>query len=106
MSKLLAVPSGRRAKWIVAGIWLVAVFASFASNLPGKFSDAEQNESTSFLPGSAESTKALAISKDLQGGEQAPVIIVYRRASGLTAADRARIAADVRELNALKLRAT
>ena len=106
MSKLLAVPSGRRAKWIVAGIWLVAVFASFASNLPGKFSDAEQNESTSFLPGSAESTKALAISKDLQGGEQAPVIVVYRRASGLTAADRARIAADVRELNALKLRAT
>jgi RND superfamily putative drug exporter len=106
MASLLAKPAGRRAKWVVVTIWLVAVLASFAANLPASFSDAEQNESTSFLPGDAESTKALSISEDLQGGELAPVVIVYRRAAGLTDADRGRIAADIRELNGLRLRAT
>ncbi len=106
MSWLLALPGGRRTKWVIALAWLLAIFGSFAANLPGRFSDAERNESTSFLPGDAESTKALTISKALQGGEQAPTVIVYRRASGLTAADARRIAGDVRELNALKLRAT
>ena len=106
MSSLFALAAGRRAKWVVALVWLLAIFASFAANLPGKFTDAEENESTSFLPGDAESTKALQITEALQGGEQAAIVIVYRRENGLTAADRRRIAGDVRELNALHLRAT
>ncbi len=106
MSSLFALAAGRRTKWVVALVWLVAIFVSFAANLPAKFTDAEENESTSFLPGDAESTKALQITEALQGGEQAAIVIVYRRASGLTAADRRRIAGDVRELNALNLRAT
>ncbi|HTE62825.1 MAG TPA: MMPL family transporter, partial [Solirubrobacteraceae bacterium] len=99
MNRFLAVPAGRIAKYVILGICLVALFASGAANLPGKYSDAENNESTSFLPGDAESTKVLAIADELQGGEQAPVVIVYRRAGGLTDADRARIAADRTELN-------
>jgi RND superfamily putative drug exporter len=106
MASLLAIPAGRRAKWVVAAIWLLAVFGSFAANLPSKFADAEQNESTSFLPGDAESTKALTVSERLQGGELAEVIVVYRRESGLTPVDRRRIAADIRELNGLSFRAT
>jgi RND superfamily putative drug exporter len=106
MTSLLSAPAGRRAKWIVAGIWLLAIFISFGANLPAKFSDAEENESTSFLPGDAESTRALAITESLQGGELAPVVIVYRRADGLTRADRAHIRRDIRELNALELHAT
>jgi RND superfamily putative drug exporter len=106
MASLLTIPAGRRAKWVVAAIWLLVVFASFAANLPGRFADAEKNESTSFLPGSAESTKALQVSERLQGGELAPVVIVYRRESGLTPADRRRIAADIRELNGLSFHAT
>ncbi len=106
MASFLTVFGGRRAKWVVAAVWLVAIFASFAANLPGKFSDAEQNESTSFLPGDAESTKALAATKRFQGGELAPLVIVYRREGGLTAADRARIAGDRAALNRLELRAT
>ena len=43
--------------------------------------------------------EVLAISDDLQGGEQAPIVIVYRREGGLTAEDRAKIAADRVELN-------
>ena len=106
MASLFTLPAGRRAKWVVALIWLAAIFAAFATNLPGKFSDAEENESTSFLPGDAESTKALEISNDLQDGEKAAIVIVYRRAGGLTDADRQRIAQDSRQLNGLKLRAT
>ncbi|HEV2058007.1 MAG TPA: MMPL family transporter [Solirubrobacteraceae bacterium] len=106
MASLLAHAAQRRINWIIVAIWFAAIFGSFAANLPGKFADAEQNESSSFLPGDAESTKALEISERLQGGEIAPMVIVYRRDSGLTAGDRRRIAADVRELNQQDYRAT
>jgi RND superfamily putative drug exporter len=70
------------------------------ANLPGKFADAENNESTSFLPSDAESTKALTVAEELQDGEQAPIVIIYRREGGLTEADQQKIAADRDELNA------
>ncbi|MGH2846428.1 MAG: MMPL family transporter, partial [Thermoleophilaceae bacterium] len=96
---IFARPAGSRAKWVVFAVWLVGVFiAAGPANLPGKFTDAEENESTSFLPGDAESTKALEAAEELQGGELAPAVIVYRRESGLTQADRDRIAEDVRRL--------
>jgi RND superfamily putative drug exporter len=94
VSRFLTVPAGRTAKFVVVAVCVVALFASGAANLPGKYSDAENNESTSFLPGDAESTEVLSIADDLQGGEQAPIVIVYRREGGLTGQDRARIAAN------------
>jgi RND superfamily putative drug exporter len=99
VSRFLTVPAGRTAKFVVVAVCVVALFASGAANLPGKYSDAENNESTSFLPGDAESTEVLSIADDLQGGEQAPIVIVYRREGGLTGQDRARIAANRVELN-------
>src|SRR6185312_4003279 len=88
--------AGRRAKWIVFAIWFACIFAAAGpANLPGKFEDAESNEATSYLPGSAESTAALKATKSLQGGELAPAVVVFRRESGLTAADRRTIVEDV-----------
>ena len=96
---VFTIATGSRAKWVVFTIWFVGIFiAAGPLNLPAKFTDAEENESTSFLPGDAESTKALIASEDLQGGELAPAAIVYRRASGLTDADRAKIVDDVGRL--------
>src|ERR687893_1698547 len=96
---IFARPAGPRAKWLVFWVWVVAIFiAAGPANLPGKFTDAEENESTSFLPGDAESTKALQASEELQGGELAPAVIIYRRESGLTPADRQRIVEDVQRL--------
>jgi putative drug exporter of the RND superfamily len=96
---IFARPAGSRAKWVVFSVWLVAIFiAAGPANLPGKFTDAEDNESTSFLPGDAESTEALEAAEELQGGELAPAVIVYFRESGLTEADRRKIASDVRRL--------
>jgi RND superfamily putative drug exporter len=89
-------PAGRRAKWIVFAIWFLAIFiASGPANLPGKFEDAESNEATSYLPGSAESTDTLDATESLQNGELAPAVIVYRREAGLTAADHRTIVEDV-----------
>jgi putative drug exporter of the RND superfamily len=80
--------AGRRAKWVVFAIWFVVIFvAAGPANLPGKFEDAENNEATSYLPGSAESTKALKATESLQKGEIAPAVIIYRRQAGLTPAD-------------------
>src|SRR3954471_5513109 len=104
MSSLFAVPAGRLAKWLVALVWLVVVVAVIAGNLPGKFADAEKNESTSFLPGDAESTEALHVTERLQGGEKAATVIVYRRDGGLTAADRRAITDDVAQLNRITRR--
>jgi RND superfamily putative drug exporter len=92
-------PAGRRAKWVVFGVWFVVIFiAAGPANLPGKFEDAESNEATSYLPGSAESTKALAATESLQNGEIAPAVIIYRRESGLTQADFQTIAQNVDEM--------
>src|SRR4051794_1976275 len=96
---LFTFAAGRRSKWIVFAIWFVAIFiASGPANLPGKFEDAESNEATSYLPGDAESTEALKATESLQSGEIAPAVIIYRRQSGLTAADRQTIEADVRAM--------
>lgn len=93
---LFTFAAGRRSKWIVFAVWFVTIFiASGPANLPGKFEDAESNEATSYLPGDAESTKALDATESLQKGEIAPAVIIYRRASGLTAADARTIEEDV-----------
>ncbi len=89
----------RRAKWVVFAVWVVGIFiAVVPAQLPTKFTEAEENESTSFLPGDAESTEVLKKAERLQGGELAPAVIVYRRDSGLTAADRQKIASDIDRL--------
>lgn len=106
MSKLVQFPSTRRGKWIVFAIWLIALVAINGAQLPSKFTDAENNDSASFLPSSAESTQALNATKAIQGSESVAMIVVYRRAGGLTAGDRGRIAADRAELNALDLKST
>ncbi|HEX3362780.1 MAG TPA: MMPL family transporter [Solirubrobacterales bacterium] len=96
-----ALAAGRRSKWVVFFLWFLAIFiAAGLANLPGKFEDAESNEATSYLPESAESTKALAATEELQDGEIAPAVIVFRRQAGLTPADFKAIEADVGKMSA------
>jgi RND superfamily putative drug exporter len=87
-------------RWVVVAFWFAAIFVVFAFNIPGKFADAENNESISYLPADAESTRALDKVERLTDGEQAGIVIVYRRDGGLTAADRQVIRRDVSSLNA------
>jgi putative drug exporter of the RND superfamily len=98
---IYTIAAGPRAKWVVFLVWLVGIFIAVGpAQLPTKFTDAENNESTSYLPGDAESTKALTATEALQGGELASAVIVYHRESGLTPADLAKIQSDVKRLTA------
>ncbi len=85
--------AGRRSKWAVLGIWLavVAVFAPLGAKLP----DVTNDEVV--LPSASETARANRILRErFPGGDVQPVLLVYRRAGGLTPADRARILADAR----------
>jgi RND superfamily putative drug exporter len=93
MARLLTIPAGRRSKWIVFAVFLL-VSGFIGGAFSGKFEDAQENETASFLPGKAESVKSLEAVKRYPGGELAPAVIVYERKGGLTAADRKRVASD------------
>ena len=99
MRWVASITTGPRSKWVVFAAWILILLISLAANLPGRFADAEKNESRSFLPGSAESTKVLDVTERLAGAETAPTVIVYHRDGGLTQADRAHIERDVRRLD-------
>ncbi|MET9763671.1 MMPL family transporter [Streptomyces sp. NPDC006372] len=90
---------GRRAKWLVLGLWVVVLFV--AAPFAMKLTDAQDNDAASWLPGSAESTQVLELSKDFRP-EQIPAVVVYARDSGLTAQDRAQITADAARLRQLR----
>ncbi|MEU6680620.1 MMPL family transporter [Streptomyces sp. NPDC046853] len=90
---------GRRTKWLVVLFWLVVIVV--AAPLAQKLTDAQDNQASSWLPSSAESTQVLEISEDFRP-EQIPAIVVYAREGGLTPADRVQIARDVRELKELR----
>jgi RND superfamily putative drug exporter len=80
--------SGRKSKWVVFGVWLLVIFslAGFAS----KLNDAQKNDTSSWLPKSAESTKELKIEGDFHPNWY-PAILLYVRPTGLTDADKAQI---------------
>lgn len=97
MSGLARLASGRRSKWFVVLVWivLVAIFAGPAS----KLSKVTDDRTQSSLPTGAESTTVLDLEqREFRGGQTSSGLIVYQRAGGLTAADRAKIAADARRI--------
>jgi RND superfamily putative drug exporter len=69
--------------------------------LSGKLMGAEQNDASKWLPANAESTKVLDVQAHFQSPNIFPAVVVYTRASGLTAADRAKAAADARRFAGL-----
>ncbi len=90
MSKLAAVVSGRRSKFLVLALWLL--LAAALGPLAGKFESAQQNEPSSFLPGDAESVKVLNASDGFASGQATPAIIVYDDADGFDPVTRAAVA--------------
>jgi putative drug exporter of the RND superfamily len=98
MSALATFVCGRRTKWVVIALWIVAVVA--LSPLAAKVADVTSDETASFLPKDADSTKVQALLKDrFPGGETSIGLIVYQRPGGLTEADKARIARDAKAVD-------
>ncbi|MCX9193877.1 hypothetical protein C3Y87_21360 [Carbonactinospora thermoautotrophica] len=79
--------------------WLA--IAGFAGPLTGKLSEVQKNDAAAFLPASAESTKVQRISARFSEEGTLPAVVVYERTSGLTPADRAKVAADARRFASL-----
>jgi RND superfamily putative drug exporter len=97
LSALASFVSGRRTKWVVLALWLVAVVAM--SSFGSKLADVTTDETASFLPEDAESTQVQELLKErFPGGETTIGLIVYRRGGGLTDADRERIARDAEKV--------
>jgi RND superfamily putative drug exporter len=92
--RLTEIPAGSWTKWVVVAFWLVVLV--IALPLSSKLTGAEKNDASAWLPANAESTKVLNVQSRFQSPNIFPAVVVYERASGLTAADRAKAAADAR----------
>ncbi|GGL51612.1 MMPL family transporter [Planomonospora parontospora] len=93
---LLGLLCGRRAKWVVLAVWLgvVAVAGSSAAGLES----VQKDDLAAYLPGSADSARAVERILGMQGESLAPATVVYERRGGVTEADEAAIARDLEEL--------
>ncbi|MFC4784308.1 MMPL family transporter [Nocardioides sp. MAHUQ-72] len=91
--------TGPVTKWIVLAAWLVIVVV--ASSFAAKLTDVQNNESSSWLPASAESTRALDKLEPFQNPNAIPTAVVYERASGLTPDDLAAIKQQVTEFQGM-----
>jgi len=99
--RIAGLPCGRWSKWAVLVFW-IAVFA-VAGPLAGKLNSAQQNDASAWLPNNAESTQVVDLAKRFTPSDVFPALVVYERAGGaVTAADRAKVAADVRRLADVK----
>ena len=91
--------TGRVTKWVVLVFWIgaFAVLAPFGM----KLSEVQNNEASSWLPESAEATRALERMEPFQDPDAIPTVVVYERTSGLTATDRAAATSDARAFKEL-----
>jgi putative drug exporter of the RND superfamily len=99
LGKIAEIPAGSWTKWLVVGFWVVVVAVLYP--LSAKLTGAEKNTASAWLPASAESVKVLDVQQRFQSPDDYPGVVVYYRASGLTAADRAKAAADARRFAGL-----
>ncbi|WP_210650298.1 MMPL family transporter [Nocardioides sp. SYSU D00065] len=91
--------TGRVTKWIVlaAALVLTGVMGGFSTQL----TEVQDNEASSWLPESAESTKVLEALSETVDPNDIPTLVVYHREGGLTDDDLAAMEADGEEIAAL-----
>jgi RND superfamily putative drug exporter len=87
--------TGRVTKWVVLVLWLVAV--GVAGAFASKLIDVQNNEASSWLPASAESTRAFEKLEPFQDPDAIATVVVYERAEGLSQADVAAAKEDAAE---------
>jgi RND superfamily putative drug exporter len=97
--RLAGIPAGSWTKWVVMGFWVVVLVVAFP--LAGKLMHAYKNNASQWLPANAESVKVYNVQSRFQSPNTFPGVVIYYRASGLTAADRAKAAADARKIAAI-----
>ncbi|WP_181312147.1 MMPL family transporter [Nocardioides campestrisoli] len=91
--------TGPVSKWVVLGLWILVTVGS--SVLASRLVDVQNNETSSWLPESAESTRALAETEEFRDPDAIPTVVVYVKDSGLARTDMAAAQADAKEFAAL-----
>ena len=91
--------TGRVTKWLVLVFWILVV--AVAGPLAGKLTDVQDNQASSWLPASAESTKALDKLAPFQNENDIPTVVVYEKSAGLTKADLAAIGDQLDQIQGL-----
>ncbi|WP_295657923.1 MMPL family transporter [uncultured Nocardioides sp.] len=91
--------TGPATKWIVVILWIIVTAG--ASTFAAKLADEQNNEASSWLPESAESTRALEKLVAFQDPNAIPTLVVYEKESGLTDDDLAAIEEQAVELAGL-----
>ncbi len=91
--------TGRVTKWIVLAFWVILLVGS--AGFAQKLTDVQNNEASSWLPASAESTKAVEKLGAFQDENNIPTVVVYERSSGLTEDDLAAAREQVAEMQNL-----
>lgn len=84
--------TGRITKWLVLGFWILLVVP--LGMKAGQLTEVQNNEASSWLPATAESTKGFEKLEPFQDPNTIPTVVVYERIGGLSDADKAEAAAD------------
>jgi RND superfamily putative drug exporter len=87
---------------VLAGVLLVVWLAlgGFTGPYAGKLSEVAENDSSAFLPNSAESTQVAELQKKFQRENAIPAIVVVERPGGLTEEDKRYLADEVKGFQA------
>ncbi|MDQ0376842.1 MMPL family transporter [Amycolatopsis thermophila] len=93
----------RTARWLVPALLVIGWLAlgGFGGSYTGKLSDVSTNDNSSFLPASAESTRALDEQKAFSANQTLPAIVVAERAGGITPQDAAFLTETAERLKAI-----
>lgn len=94
-------PTRRTVRWLLPAlavlIWLAV--GGIAGPFAGKLATVQNNDSTAYLPASAESTQVAELQKRFVTDTTVPAVIVAERADGLTASDRTYLEDTARSLS-------
>jgi RND superfamily putative drug exporter len=97
LRRLASIVTGRRSKWLVLVVWVIA--AAALGPVGSQLSDETEDDTASYLPESAESTEVVEIlDREFAAGETTFGLIVYQREGSLTSADQQVIAQDAGEI--------
>lgn len=93
-SRYAAFVAGRRSKWVVLVLWLLLM--GIGGSLAAGLADVQDNDPETWLPSSAQSTKAVQLAEQhFADKDSSTAVIVYAREGGLTQADLTKIDSDI-----------
>jgi RND superfamily putative drug exporter len=86
IERLAAAVTGPRGRWLTVAVWVVLGLAGLLAR--AHIEEVTAAGQSSYLPAHAESTRVVdLLQRDFKGGDDVPVLVVFERNGGLSAAD-------------------